>query len=266
MTEPSYQAIGIPLLVDSHVHIDDAGFDGDRTQVLAQAAEAGVRMMVVPGIDAESWPRIAALCERHAGLAPAYGLHPLFLGRHRPGHLEDLRKRLRDGTAVALGEIGLDFYVDGLDRDLQQHYFESQLAIAHEFDLPVIIHARRAVEEVVLALRRFPGLRGVVHSFAGSDQQAERLFEMGFHLGIGGPVTYPRARRLRQLVSAMPIEHMLLETDAPDQPNAGHQGARNEPVRMLDTLQVVAELRHQSPEAVASATTANALRLFGLSR
>jgi TatD DNase family protein len=253
-------------LVDSHVHIDDAGFDGDRPQVLARAAEAGVGMMVVPGIDAASWPRIAALCRRHPGLVPAYGLHPLFLERHRPAHLQDLRERLRDGTAVALGEIGLDFYVAGLDRGLQQQYFESQLAIAHELDLPVIVHARRAVEEVVLGLRRFPGLRGVVHSFAGSEQQAERLFEMGFHLGIGGPVTYPRARRLRELVSTMPIEHMLLETDAPDQPNAGHQGARNEPARMIDTLQVVAELRHQSPEAVATATTANALRLFRLSR
>lgn len=265
VTEPSYPAPGTPLLVDSHVHIDDAGFDGDRAQVLARAAEAGVRLLVVPGIDAASWPRIAALCERHAELVPAYGLHPLFLAQHRPGHLDDLRERLRDGSAVALGEIGLDFYVDGLDRSLQQHYFESQLAIAGEFDLPVIIHARRAVEEIVLTLRRFPGLRGVVHSFAGSDQQAERLFEMGFHLGIGGPVTYPRAKRLRQLVSSMPIGHLLLETDAPDQPNAGHQGARNEPARMIETLRVVAELRGESSEAVAAATTANACRLFGLS-
>lgn len=266
MTEPAYRANGNPLLVDTHVHIDDASFDGDRTQVLARAAEAGVRLMVVPGIDAASWPRIAALCGERTGLFPAYGLHPLFLERHRPAHLHALRERLSDGTAVALGEIGLDFYVDGLDCGLQQHYFASQLAIARDFDLPVIIHARRAVEDVVLTLRRFPGLRGVVHSFAGSGQQAERLFEMGFHLGIGGPVTYPRARRLRQLVSTMPIERLLLETDAPDQPNAGHQGARNEPVRMIDTLQVVAGLRQQSPEAIARATTANAIGLFRLSR
>ncbi|NUR23463.1 MAG: TatD family hydrolase [Frateuria sp.] len=261
VTDPAYPA---PVLIDSHVHIDDASFDDDRAQVLARAAEAGVRRMVVPGIDAESWPRIAMLCARHPGLFPAYGLHPLFLGRHQPAHLDVLRGRLLDGGAVALGEIGLDFYVEELDRGLQQHYFELQLAIACELDLPVIVHARRAVEEVVLALRRFPGLRGVVHSFAGSPEQAERLFGMGFHLGIGGPVTYPRARRLRELVSAMPIEHLLLETDAPDQPNAGHQGARNEPARMLETLQVVAGLRGERPEAVAAATTANACRLFRL--
>lgn len=253
-----------PWLVDSHVHIDDAGFDGDRAQVLARAAEAGVRQMVVPGIDAASWPRIAALCQRYAGLFPAYGLHPLFLARHRPEHLDLLRERLADGSAIALGEIGLDFYVEELDRGLQQHYFEAQLALALELKLPVIVHARRAMEEVALALRVFPGLRGVVHSFAGSAQQAERLYGMGFMLGIGGPITYPRAKRLRRLVADMPIEYLLLETDSPDQPNAGRQGTRNEPVRMLETLRTVAELRGESPDAIAAATTANARRLFGL--
>jgi len=254
----------IPWLVDSHAHIDDASFDEDRAQVLERATQAGVRRLVVPGIDATSWPRIAALCQQHAGLAPAFGLHPLFLAQHRPEHLEALRTWLYEGNPVALGEIGLDFYVEELDRGLQQHYFEAQLALAGEFDLPVIVHARRAVEDVVLTLRRFPGLRGVVHSFAGSGQQAERLYDMGFLLGIGGPVTYPRAKRLRELVATMPIEHLLLETDAPDQPNAGHQGERNEPLRMLDTLTIVAELRGESREAVAAATTANACRLFRL--
>jgi len=253
-----------PCLVDSHVHIDDASFDGDREQVLACAARAGVRAMVVPGIDAASWPRIDALCREHEALHPAYGLHPLLLSQHRPEHLQLLRERLERGGAVALGEIGLDFYVEALDRELQQDYFEQQLALAQELDLPVIVHARRAVEEVVLALRRFSGLRGVVHSFAGSEQQAERLYEMGFMLGIGGPVTYARAKRLRSLVATMPIDHLLLETDAPDQPNSGHQGARNEPVRLLETLRTIAELRGQSANAIAAATTANACRLFGL--
>lgn len=255
-----------PLLVDSHVHLDDGSFDADRAEVLVRAADAGVQCMIVPGIDAASWPRIAALCTRHGGLHPAYGLHPLFLAQHRPEHLGLLRERLRDGTAVALGEIGLDYYVPDLDHELQQYYFQAQLEIARELDLPVIVHARRAVEDVVLALRRVPGLRGVVHSFAGSEQQAERLYEIGFFLGMGGPVTYPRAKRLRQVVARMPIEHLLLETDAPDQPNAGHQGARNEPARMRETLQAIAELRGESPEAVAAATTANACRLFGLPR
>ena len=255
---------GKPALVDSHVHIDDCSFDPDRPQVLARSAEAGVRTMVVPGIDAESWPRIARLCGQYAGLHPAYGLHPLFLPNHRSEHLDCLREWLDREDTVALGEIGLDFYVRDLDRCRQHTLFEAQLALAHERGLPVIVHARRAVEEVVLALRQFPGLRGVVHSFAGSEQQAKRLYDMGFFLGMGGPVTYPRARRLRHLVAHMPIEHLLLETDAPDQPNAGHQGVRNEPLRMLDTLHAIAELRGESPDAVAAATTTNACRLFGI--
>ena len=255
---------GEPWLVDSHVHIDDASFDPDRSQVLARAAEVGVRPMVVPGIDAQSWPRISQLCSQYRGLHPAYGLHPLFLPSHRREHLDQVREWLDRGDAVALGEIGLDFYVRDLDRSRQQEFFEAQLSLACERGLPVIVHARRAVEDVVLALRQFPGLRGVVHSFAGSEEQAERLYDMGFFLGLGGPVTYPRARRLRHLVAHMPIEHLLLETDAPDQPNAGHQGARNEPLRMLDTLHAIADLRGESPGAIAAATTANARRLFGV--
>lgn len=253
-----------PLLVDSHAHLDDDAFDADRDAVLERARAAGVRRFVVPGIDAASWPRIQALCARHPGLFPAYGLHPLFLPQHRPEHLDALRARLADGTAVALGEIGLDFFVTELDRATQRHYFDAQLQLGKELSLPVIVHARRAVEEVLLMLRDVPGLRGVVHSFAGSEQQAERLYGMGFHLGIGGPVTYERAHRLRRIVARMPIEHLLLETDAPDQPLAGHQGQRNEPARILDVLHSVARLRGEAPAAIAAATSANACRLFGL--
>jgi TatD DNase family protein len=156
--------------------------------------------------------------------------------------------------------------VAGLDLATQRHYFSAQLALARELDLPVIVHARRAVEEVILSLRRLPGLRGVVHSFAGSEQQAQRLWDIGFHLGIGGPVTYARARRLRNLVARMPLDRLLLETDAPDQPDAMHRGQRNEPARLGEVLGCIASLRDESAAAIATATTANARRLFGLDR
>jgi TatD DNase family protein len=251
-------------LIDSHAHLDDASFDIDRSATLARASDAGVRMVVIPGIDARNWPRIAALCAGHATLFPAYGLHPLFLANHRPEHLHVLQDWLARGDAVALGEIGLDFFVRDLDPEAQRYYFEAQLDMALERSLPVIVHARRAMEEVLLALRKRPGLRGVVHSFAGSEQQAQQLCALGFHLGIGGPVTYARAKRLRRVVAQLPLEHLLLETDAPDQPNAGRQGTRNEPAHMLQTLHAIAELRGQSPESIAAATTVNACRLFGL--
>lgn len=252
------------LLVDTHTHIDDAGFDADRAEVVARARAAGVTRQLVAGIDAAGWPGLRTTCASHPGLFPAYGLHPLFLAKHRPEHLDELREWIRRERPLAVGECGLDYYVDGLDRKQQADYFEAQLAIAADTGLPVIVHARRAVEEVILTLRRFDGLRGVVHSFSGSRQQAEQLWERGFLLGIGGPVTYARAKRLRRLVAEMPIEWLLLETDSPDQPDCRRQGQRNEPAHLTAVLEAIAELRDEPPEAIAAATTANAERLFNL--
>jgi len=253
-------------LVDSHVHLDDACFDADREAVMERARHAGVESMIVPSIDAASWSRIRTLCNDRRSLFPAFGLHPMYLAQHAPDHVHKLSTWLDDGIAVAVGEIGLDFHVTGLDRDLQQHYFLSQLQLAREHDLPVIVHARGALEEVILTLRRTGGLRGVIHSFSGSLEQAQRLWTMGFHLGIGGPVTYDRAQRLRRIVTQMPIEFLLLESDAPDQPDAGHRGQRNEPSRVVDVLRCIAALRDQPEAEIANATTGNAQRLFDLDR
>jgi TatD DNase family protein len=255
-----------PKLVDSHVHLDDEAFAVDRDAVIERAGQAGVETMIVPAVDAGSWPRIKALCADHAGLHPAFGLHPMFLPHHLPAHVDALSACFDGGRAVAVGEIGLDFHVDGLDHELQRYYFLRQLELARERELPVIVHARGALEEVSLTLRRTGGLRGVVHSFSGSEQQARQLWEIGFHLGIGGPVTYPRAQRLRRIVAQMPIEFLLLESDAPDQPDAAHRGERNEPARVAEVLRCVAELRGESAADIATATSANAHRLFGLVR
>lgn len=251
-------------LADSHVHLDDEHFDADREAVIARARQAGVATQIIPGVTRRSWSRIQRLCADHADLHPAYGLHPLFLAEHRPEDLPALAEWLHRHRPVAVGEIGLDYFVDGLPAERQLDYFRSQLALARQFELPVIIHARRATEQVIAELRRIGGLRGVIHSYAGSEEQARQLWKLGFHLGLGGPLTYPRAQRLRRLVASMPLEWLLLETDAPDQPNAGHRGERNEPARLPEVLQTVAELRGQSPEEIAAATTANTRRLFGL--
>lgn len=251
-------------LTDSHAHIDDRSFDADRDLMFARAREAGIRHIVVPAVDQASWLRIASMCTRHAQAHPAYGLHPMFLDQHRPEHLDELVTQLQNHHAVAVGEIGLDFFLTDLDPARQREYFLRQLRIARDFDLPVIVHARRAMDEVTSTIRRMGGLRGVVHSFSGSLQQAERLWELGFHIGIGGPATYERAQRLRHIVGTMPIERLLLETDAPDQPDAMHRGQRNEPMRLAEILRVVALLRGESEAAVAAATTANARNLFKL--
>ena len=251
-------------LIDSHSHFDAAEFDADRAEAHARARAAGVAGQVVPAVDAAGWPKLRQVCRDHAGLYPAYGLHPMYLQAHRPQHLADLRTWIERERPVAIGECGLDYFVEGLDADSQQRYFDGQLALAREFELPVIVHARRAVDAVIAAIKRVGGLTGVVHSFSGSPEQAAQLHTLGFLLGIGGPVTYERANRLRKTVAAMPLEQLLLETDSPDQPGAAHRGERNEPAYLGEVLEVVAGLRGMAPDTLANATSANAQRLFGL--
>ena len=251
-------------LVDSHCHLDAAEFDADRQAVVARARAAGVDRQVVPAIDAAGWPKLRDVCRAATGLFPAYGLHPICLSSHRPAHLEQLRHWIERERPVAIGECGLDFYLDDLDVDVQQSYFKGQLEIARDFDLPLVVHARRAVEAVIVAVKAIGGLRGVVHSFAGSPEQARQLAKLDFMIGLGGPVTYPRANRLRKLAAAVPIEQLLLETDAPDQPDSSRRGQRNEPAYIVNVLETIARLRGEDPEAIAAATTRNAERLFKL--
>lgn len=252
------------MLVDSHSHLDADAFDDDRDAVIARARAAGVSRQVLPAVDAASWPKLRDICARDPGLFAAYGLHPMCLDAHRDGHLAELRSWIERERPVAVGECGLDYFVEGLDHETQSHFFDGQLRLAREFDLPVIVHARRAVDAVITAIRRIGGLRGVVHSFPGSMEQARQLSQAGFLLGLGGPVTYERANRLRKLAATMPIKWLLLETDSPDQPDSGIRGQRNEPARLTQVLATIASLRNAEPVEIARATTANAERLFGL--
>ncbi|MDE2406842.1 MAG: TatD family hydrolase [Xanthomonadaceae bacterium] len=251
-------------LIDSHSHFDAAEFDSDRNAALARALAAGVVAQIVPAVDAAGWPKLRQVCASHDGLHPAYGLHPMYLEQHRPQHLQALGDWIERERPVAVGECGLDHFVEGLDAGAQQSYFDGQLALARAFDLPVIVHARRAVDAVIASIRRIGRLRGVVHSFSGSAEQAAQLHRLGFLLGIGGPVTFERANRLRGLVATLPLEQLLLETDSPDQPGAAHRGERNEPAHLPEILGVIATLRNVPQEEIAAAATANAERLFNL--
>jgi TatD DNase family protein len=252
------------MLVDSHSHFDAPEFDADRNAALARARAAGVTRQVVPAVAAAGWPKLRDICAGDAGLFAAYGLHPMYLEEHQPVHLAELRTWIEREQPMAVGECGLDFFVEGLDAQAQQHYFDGQLRLAREFDLPLIVHARRAVDAVMASIRRIGGLRGVVHSFSGSPEQARQLWQLGFLIGLGGPVTYERANRLRTLARTMPLDFLLLETDAPDQPDAGIRGQRNEPSRLPAVRDVIAELRGVSAMDIARATTRNAERLFRL--
>jgi TatD DNase family protein len=255
-------------MFDTHCHLDVAEFDADRTSVLDRANQAGVSGILIPAIDASSFAAIARLCECHDGLYAAYGLHPIYQTTHLPAHLQQLRTALMQcsgrAKARAVGEFGLDFYDGAPDVNLQQEYFEAQLGIARDFDLPVVLHARRAVEAVSQGLKKFNIQKGIIHSFSGSLQQAEQLIARGMTLGFGGPITYARAHRLHELIRKLPIEAVVLETDAPDQPLCGFQGKRNDPDQLPRVLQQVANLRGQSVGEIEAITDANARRVFGL--
>ncbi len=252
------------MLVDSHCHLDAAEFDSDRAAVVSRARASGVLQQVVPAVDAAGWPKLREVCAADAGLFPAYGLHPMYLREHQPAHLDELRDWIERERPVAVGECGLDFFVEGLDADAQRFYFEGQLKLAREFDLPAIVHARRAVDAVIAAVKRVGKLRGVVHSYSGSAEQARQLFDLGLLIGLGGPVTYERANRLRQLAANVPLDSLLLETDAPDQPDSRHRGERNEPSRLPFVCETIAALRGVEPRDIARATADNARRLFAL--
>lgn len=262
--KPLHEDHAPPALVDSHAHIDADAFAADRDHILARAHAAGVSDIVVPATTAARWPALAALCARHSSLHATFGLHPMFLREHDVAQLAHLPRWLEQHHAVAVGECGLDFFIDDPQPDTQRHYFVRQLEVAREMNLPVIIHARRSVEEVIHRVRRIKHLRGVVHSFPGSREQARQLADLGFLVGIGGPVTHERARRLRRTVADIPLDTLLLETDAPDQPGALHRGQRNEPAWLRDVLRCVATLRDDDEAVIAAATTANARRLFKL--
>lgn len=251
-------------MIDSHVHLDAPEFDADRAAVLAESRRAGVSGFVVPAVARSGFAGLAALAAAEPDVHPAYGLHPMFLAQHDDADPELLSAWLAEHPAVAVGECGLDFHVAGLDPDRQRRLFDAQLRIARDMGLPLILHARKAVDEVYARLRRIGGLSGVIHSFSGSREQGDRLIDLGFRLGFGGPVTYPRAQRLRALVATLPIEALLVETDAPDQPLCGCQGQRNSPARLPQVLATIAELRGVEIGDLTAQLDANARALFRL--
>ena len=251
-------------LFDTHCHLDVPAFDADRDQVLQHARALGVRHILVPAIDAGHWDDVLRLCRSEQGLYPALGLHPVFLESHRLEHVTQLETYVETHRPVAIGEIGLDFYLRELDRNEQRKLFEAQLAIARDVQLPVVLHVRKAHDEVLSCLKKTPVPGGTVHAFSGSEQQARHYIELGFKLGFGGTLTWERSRKIRELARILPLDSMVLETDAPDMVVAQHAGERNSPEYLVHCMQALAEARDTAPETIAEQTTANARAVFGI--
>lgn len=251
-------------IIDAHCHLDFDAFDEDRDDVMHKARSAGVEHIIVPGVDVDNWERIQHLCENDPHLSACYGLHPYRVAQHTAEHLDELERIVAARDCVAVGECGLD-YRDGMaDPELQQFYFSRQLEIAEEANKPVVIHSVRATEHVITTLKRFGGLTGMVHSFSGSYEQGMQLHRMGFMLSFGGAITYERATRLRDTVSRLPLRALMIETDAPDQPDSGHQGERNEPSFITAVVDALCECRKEDRETILQQLHRNTCELFRL--
>ncbi len=253
-----------PFFIDTHCHLDAAEFDADRDAEYARAVAAGVGIQVVPAISRDNFAAVAATCTRYPGCLPAWGLHPMYLHVHRPEHLADLRAQIELRRPVAIGEIGLDYFVKDLDPAAQEFFLVEQLKIARDYDLPVLLHGRKANDELLKQLRRLRVRGGIAHAFNGSPQQADEFIKLGFKLGFGGAFTWPRANNLRRLAVDLPLDAIVLETDSPDIPPAWVGHGRNAPGELPRIAQTLAELRGLDIDSVAQATAHNARTLFGL--
>lgn len=259
--------MGLFELFDTHCHLDISDFDKDLVEVLARARSVGVGSIVIPAIDAARWKGLLQLCDGKQGLYPALGLHPMFYKQHEPkADIARLEKLVSENELAAIGEIGLDFYLERGHKgeQLQYELFEKQLVIAKDAGLPVILHVRKAHEEVLKRLKDARVVGGTAHAFNGSLELAQRYIDLGFKLGFGGMVTYDKSTKLRELVKQLPLESIVLETDAPDMSPSNHHGERNSPEYLPEIAQVIADLREISIDDVARITTTNAREIFRL--
>lgn len=252
------------MWIDTHCHLDAAEFAADREAVANAAAAAGVAKVVVPAVAVQNFAAVRDCCHRYPGCFAAYGIHPIYTPQAREEDLSALREWLSRERPVAVGEIGLDYFVPGLDPVRQQHFFVEQLKLAREFDLPVLLHVRRAVDPVLQALRRVGVRGGIAHAFNGSRQQAEMFIALGFKLGFGGAMTWPRATRLRELAATLPADSIVLETDAPDIPPVFVGQGRNSPEYLPRIAASLAELRGIPLAAVAELSCQNARSVLPL--
>lgn len=250
-------------LIDTHCHLDAAELDGVRSVCVEEAHAAGVKHIVVPAVHADGFAATLAMREQY-GCHVAFGLHPIYTAQHLDEHLAVLERWLQQQQPVAVGEIGLDFYLPELDVPRQEALFLEQLRLARRFDLPVILHVRRSQDRVLKYLRMAGVERGIAHAFNGSEQQAEAFIRQGFKLGFGGAMTYRSSQRIRRLAANLPLSALVLETDAPDIRPEWSQHLPNRPANVAAFAQELAAIRGQPAQEIVWHTTNNALAALGI--
>ena len=252
--------------IDTHCHFDFPPFSGDEEASLQRAAQAGVGKIIVPATEAENFARVQALADKYQPLYAALGLRRGLWGMGGGGSLGQRRGAGGRAKVVAVGEIGLDLFGDDPQFERQQWLLDEQLKLAKRYDLPVILHSRRTHDKLAMHLKRHDLPRtGVVHGFSGSLQQAERFVQLGYKIGVGGTITYPRASKTRDVIAKLPLASLLLETDAPDMPLNGFQGQPNRPEQAVRVFDVLCELRPEPEDEIAEVLLNNTYALFSVS-
>ncbi|WP_325893769.1 TatD family hydrolase [Grimontia sp. NTOU-MAR1] len=253
-------------MIDSHCHFDFPPFTESPETWIERSLAAGVRQLIVPAVSTENWERVATLAEAFPEISYAVGLHPVWMSSHEDADIQKLDTFLADAPKglVAVGECGLDFAIENADPERQIRLLTEQLKLAEKYQLPVILHSRKAHNELLQLLNDFPKVKGILHAFSGSEQIGREYIKRGFLLGIGGTITYQRANKTRNAVRNLPLSNLVLETDAPDMPVYGYQGEPNLPERLPLIAQALASLKGVNIEKVIHVTTQNSTACFAL--
>ncbi|MGY3570654.1 TatD family hydrolase [Vibrio paucivorans] len=254
-------------LFDTHCHLDFPQFSEDFAGQLQKATAKGVQRFLIPSIGEQNWHQIDALSAQYPSIYYSAGFHPYFLTQEQPAvdtRLEDFLATRRAGKCVAIGETGLDFAIQ-VDKQVQQHYLQLQLQLAQQLKMPVILHSRKSHNELTRTLKQHKFQQGgVLHGFSGSYEQAMQFVDLGFHIGVGGTITYPRAQKTRSAIARLPLSSLVLETDAPDMPLNGYQGQPNHPKQLVNVLETLCLLKEESMQTIACAAWKNSNLLFGI--
>jgi len=252
-------------LFDTHCHIDFPQFKGKVDAIVSKCEEVGIKGILIPGVTYDAWLRVRQITARQPICHTALGLHPMYMEKHQESDLHNLEMALSVGPIAAIGEVGLDFYKSGQNRDAQLKYFSAQIDIAKNANLPLVLHVRKAHDQTLQLLKKQHfSSGGIVHAFNGSESQAERYIGMGFKLGFGGAMTYPRAARLHKLAANLPLDTIVLETDAPDMPPVTCKGSYNTPLHLFDNYRHLVSLRKEAAAKIAEQTTINALSILNI--
>jgi len=249
-------------IIDTHCHLDFDAFDDDRDEVIHRAIAKNISHIIIPATQKTNWRAIHDLCENSQTLSPCYGFHPYWANEPNNSDIDELETWVNINPCVGIGECGLDYREGQIERKIQLKLFEAQLGIAANNKLPIVIHSINATEDIINLLKKYPDIKGKMHSYSGSYQQAQQLIERDFYISFGGTITYENATKHRATASRIPLTHLMIESNSPDQPDSSHQDERNEPSYIVNVLQCLSDLRVEGIDAITEQTTLNAKRLF----